>query len=618
MPVASFRNIAESLRPSRVAPHWFAAAIDSGGGAVHPPCQAAFHLGGDVAVNGVSAQGGKVWAWLFEAKGIQRYLFASGRLRDAVGASDLVARIAASDGNDLIGEVLRDARLEVAAGHSPPQGQLAFSRRAGGAFCLHGARGDLVRARAAFRRRLMPALPGLEISDALGEGDDWKEARDRAYASPPPLRANTLADVRPHGRPVVAVAPLSGLPQVGEARYRGRDGGEDIVALDAVTAPQRAHADVLRLWMGQPATEWQTDGAARRFHPPAVNIPMAYPRNLGDEVDEPGNPLFPWRNCEDRRIAMVHADISGLGEAFAQAGPGQPGEALALGQKIEQAIVGAVQAANHQSILPGAEERSQYRDHPGARVAPARPLVIGGDDITVLVRADLALPFAVKLLEAIEKRTRHIAGGLSACAGVAIAHRGLPFLAASSLAESLVKFAKARAKRTADGNPAQRPYPSLLAFHLHNQTAQEDYGDDIRPHLDAGAYGALTGNPYAIGDAGTRASSSTTWSQLMALAKAIAALEGAFGTLRTLKGHLADGREEQAQGLWRRFLSRGDRADTLPLATFLEALRPCVVGDLTPDEVPLAPAMFDALVLIDIGAVAAPDREAESLPQKAA
>src|SRR6266446_2330870 len=78
---------------------------------------------------GVDAAG-KHFAYLFEAKGIQRYILDSGPLRDLVGASDLVAGLASSDENDLIAEVLRALGVHAEG--------VNFSRRAGGAFCIHG------------------------------------------------------------------------------------------------------------------------------------------------------------------------------------------------------------------------------------------------------------------------------------------------------------------------------------------------------------------------------------------------------------------------------------------------------------------------------------------------
>ena len=123
-----------------------------------------------------------IHAYLFEAKGIQRYLFASGRMRDVVGGSDLVAQIASSDGTtasgkaDWIGEVLTNVPitvLDVVTAGSPAN-EVSFSRRASACFCLHGQRDALLRVRRAIRLKVMRELPGLEFTDALTDEDDFK------------------------------------------------------------------------------------------------------------------------------------------------------------------------------------------------------------------------------------------------------------------------------------------------------------------------------------------------------------------------------------------------------------------------------------------------------------
>ncbi len=127
-----------------------------------------------------SACGDLKYAYLFEAKGIQKYILASGRLRDVVGASDRVAQIASSDEKDLL------ATVESAV---PPN---EFSRRGGGAFCAHFADRDTAeKFRALWRLTIANALPGLEYADAL------EPTLDGAYAALGGVRENGAATVLP-------------------------------------------------------------------------------------------------------------------------------------------------------------------------------------------------------------------------------------------------------------------------------------------------------------------------------------------------------------------------------------------------------------------------------------
>jgi hypothetical protein len=547
-----------------------------------------------------------VHAYLFEAKGVQRYLFSSGRLRDVVGASDLVGRIAASDGDDLIGLVLAAVRATkvVAVTTISDENRVSFSRRAGAAFCLHcSSRETLIKIRREMRIRVMSALPGLEISDAFGEGDDEIASMQDAFANSGGARANMAASILPLGRPVTAIVPRTGMPMVTFKEY-----GSDNEPIDMILRAQRERADILQDRMGS----YQIDGVAKRFNGNADhNVNYVYPRNLDDkDPDSARNPIFPWRQDSDRRVGLIHADLSGLGEAFANARSATAAENLALGKMIEEAIICAIVTANDEIL------RSQSKDHGNFRqIVPARPVVIGGDDVTLIVRADLAVPFAARFLELIEELTKDeklhakIPNGLSAGAGVAIAHNSLPFLTLNALAESLCSFAKKRAK--AKGKENHKPWPSMLAYHVQSQTAEEDYGRHIYPTLEVHGAGALTGNPYVIGcwaaDTGAM-----PYAKLTMFAETIKALPGARNTLRKIRGDIANGRAAPAMVLWHRLFSRSDRNENQDekLTAFKSGYKEVFSSDLSAYEIPTnSGALFDALEMIDIGAL---DQESAS------
>ena len=95
---------------------------------------------------------------------------------------------------------------------------------------------------------------------------------------------------------------------------------------------------------------------------------------------------------------------------------------------------------------------------------PACPIVLGGEDLAILVRGDLAVAFARAFLEAFERESRARLGeladrhgleglgqGLTACAGVALVKASHPFHLAFDLAEALCAHAKAWS------GPAGRP-----------------------------------------------------------------------------------------------------------------------------------------------------------------
>lgn len=584
-----------------------------------------------------------VSAYLFEAKGIQRYLFMAGKLRDVVGASDLVSRLASSDGADLIGSVCESARVKIVDRSGGEVGEVSFSRRAGGAFCLHGCHDDLIKVRALLRLAVMSALPGLEFSDAFGLGGNEIDSQANAVEESGGPRSNMAGSVLPLGRPVFEIVPTTGLPRISQKQYRDNE-----VALDQIQLPLRLRADALQQRMGTAIddknnggpTRFILDGVAKRFHcvETGNNAPYAYPRNLSDEDDNNArNPLFPWvveKNGSDYRMALVHADVSGLGEAFQNLKAKSAFEKLEFAKKIEQAINKAVQGANRDVLVKAAVSANE----PRMDLVPARPLVIGGDDMTILVRADLALEFTVQLLKNIETETKGIAGGLSACAGVAIANRTTPFLNLHELAESLCKFAKKSAKSVArEGN---QPYPSMLAFHHQTQTAFEDYIRDVHPCLTINDYStgsvtgsdlSLTANPYEVVTGTTRKTAQPTYDQLMRLAKTIRDLGGATSAVRQIEGYLAEGKHNEAQSLWFRLITRPEQVggQKAQLEAMFNVLMEFGLKSSDKTEIPFTPSnmtpLFDAISVIDFGRLAAqisdkdiPDEVASAMVEGAA
>lgn len=143
---------------------------------------------------------------------------------------------------------------------------------------------------------------------------------------------------------------------------------------------------------------------------------------------------------------------------------------------------------------------------------PVVPLLLGGDDLTVLVHGHYALPFTQAFLEAFEHETgkEHSptiatiaekalgTGRLSAGAGVAIVKSHFPFHSAHDLAESLLKSAKLTKKKVLQQGKDE-PFPcSSLDFHILFDTAYSSL-DHIRQYRRTGAgKERLWGGPYVV------------------------------------------------------------------------------------------------------------------------
>jgi len=122
---------------------------------------------------------------------------------------------------------------------------------------------------------------------------------------------------------------------------------------------------------------------------------------------------------------------------------------------------------------------------------PIRPVILGGDDLTVIIRADLALNFTIEFLKAFEKETENgftflkteykvdgFENGITACAGIAYIKEKYPFHYGVHLAELLTGKAKKFSKK--DGKPIP---PSSIAFYKVQSSFIESLEDMTEKHL---------------------------------------------------------------------------------------------------------------------------------------
>lgn len=153
-------------------------------------------------------------------------------------------------------------------------------------------------------------------------------------------------------------------------------------------------------------------------------------------------------NWPESPVAVLHADGSGVGLRLQNV-------TLAALPAFSAALSEATRAATRAAV-------EKLPERHGRRVA--RPVVVGGDDLTFILPAADALDFAQHWLSAFEAETesrRATLGGarLHAGAGMVFVHRAFPFATAYEHAEQECRAAK----RDASGNDG-RPVASALRF----------------------------------------------------------------------------------------------------------------------------------------------------------
>lgn len=390
------------------------------------------------------------YAYLFEVRGIQRFLFSTGKLRDMLAGSELLDHVCASNG--LLDITLQALQLE----------PTAIPRRAGATFYLvFAVRQDAERFRSTWRLAFTQWVPGVESVDALVEGESTQQLMHLGITALSQGRNRLQADL-PRPGPLSDLSPRTGLAAI--RRKAGESMDRSTSRLRQFQRPAGIHTLEQR-FLDEPGYHW--------------------PCNF--EAQGPQQERFPL--LRSRMVGLIHADGNGIGQILRTLSQATEQASNAVHVEIYRGFSDnlaritqvAAQVATRSVLLPQASS---------SNVLPARPLVLGGDDMSILVRADLALDYTRSFLEAFETESKvamldlqrllerhglsedakHLPDRLTASAGICYIKCSYPFQAAHALAESLCKRAKAEARRVSH----DLVQPATIAFHKMEGAMAED------------------------------------------------------------------------------------------------------------------------------------------------
>lgn len=203
-------------------------------------------------------------------------------------------------------------------------------------------------------------------------------------------------------------------------------------------------------------------------------------------------------------LAIIHADGNALGillqklsEKLKEKTKEEVQKAFATFSKnLDTATKNAAQSAFNKIIdADMVEQRKNLKEEDKSKtlIYPIRPVILGGDDLTVIIRADLALDFTIEFLKAFESQTKEqfeflakdyqvegFENGITACAGIAYIKEKYPFHYGVDLAELLTGKAKKFSKK--DGKPIP---PSSIAFYKVQSSFIESLDDMTEKTLTA-------------------------------------------------------------------------------------------------------------------------------------
>lgn len=209
-------------------------------------------------------------------------------------------------------------------------------------------------------------------------------------------------------------------------------------------------------------------------------------------------------------IAVVHADGNNLGKKLIAIYDNLDDHSIKntikqFSVKLDEATKKAAQDAYKEIIVPKIEKEKLSK-------IPIRPIVIGGDDVSVVLRGDLAVPFTNSFLKSFENATQEIfskmekdlnlskynlglSKGLTACAGIAFIKPKYPFHYGADLAEHLCSKAKKQSKAINEDFS-----PSSLLFHKVQSSFIDQMDEIVKQELTTKDGLRFDFGPYFIKD----------------------------------------------------------------------------------------------------------------------
>ena len=406
---------------------------------------------------------------VFEVGGIQNYILGTGRMKEMIGGSELVESLSKSFLQKAITEFVSHGTkfipFETADGARPPENSeiLIVQRNAGNIHLIFSNHDDAKAFVTFFSKKVLERFSGLPFFGALDDELEWNaksfsECRSRLSSMIQRQRNIVSTNAGSGMFPIFQRAPADGEPAVAFIMT-----GADRNGVFVSEASKARMADSLikdsdrRLRLNNASGEDSSEFEAykNRFNSSLSSLQsdegqgkdlnwddIEWPKDLGELTGGQG------------KIAFIHMDGNDFGKMFnteleREIDVGTPEEQLSQKLTVMGALSRSVSSCSRKAYARAIEAIIPYCHFVSNRpVMPFRPLVLGGDDITVIIRADLALIFVDAFEKGFEQASAEIAQGsdgkrvLTLGMGMLVASSGFPFLKAFELIEDLAGKAK--------------------------------------------------------------------------------------------------------------------------------------------------------------------------------
>lgn len=399
-------------------------------------------------------------------QGIQGFIFQTSKLSEIVGASELVEKICTEFFENEVENFKEENLILAAAGNIKYIFEDAASCQ------------KIVRQ---FPKCVMEKAPGITISQAVVKMEDGKDIINELERKLKVQRNKPITITDGVGLMVTETARKTG--GIG-FEFENDDGKTNVI--DKAQYLKRKESEKANKKLLKNLT-----GESKEFA-------SKFPFNIEEIVK--GDKNKSW-------IAVIHADGNNLGQKIVD---------MAMDLKEQK---GMETFRNFSKLLNDTTIEAcrnafnsvitkEVIDNTKSKKIPFRPVILGGDDLTAIIRGDLALEYTNEYLKEFERlskknfedfgkdkglTTNPFENGLTACAGIAYIKASYPFHYGVSLADKLCQQAKKVSKDIKIIHS-----PSSLMFHKVHASFVEDYDDIIQAELKAADGIYFNYGPYFI------------------------------------------------------------------------------------------------------------------------
>lgn len=433
-------------------------------------------------MNSSVKENGKIrHAVLLDTVSIQQYIFSSSKLKDNIGASELVHEIYCSYLKESLKEILKVEKIDLHRWEKEPNKILIKDRNelfevgyigGGNALLFFQKNDDAVNFIKDWTNRLMIYTPGIVTAVACKEVDLENFEKSKALL---------FKELEENKRRYI---PQTVIPRHGITAECSRSGysmecwneqGDDSSYVSSVINAKIKASKKTKISMDEEFNDFLKDTYC-----------------LAEQLDQLGQ-----REGEDSHIAIVHIDGNDMAQKFRDTKALEETRNLSI--EIKKITMESVKkiiefiTGNFRAIKEFLGDGYVKQREDGKYYLPFRPIIIGGDDVTFVCNGKLGIYFAKIFLESFSRVTSNNID-LSACAGIAITKTKFPFYRGYELAEQLCRNAKEKRK-------AENGKDSWLDFHIA-------YGgfsgslEEIRDSHYMTPQGDLLFRPYRLGKSG--------------------------------------------------------------------------------------------------------------------